>query len=65
MEFSRDNILIRGDLNVVINPDLDKVGGDKTLSHAADTLYSLMDEFDFTDIQRHFHPYTKSFTWRC
>ena len=64
MEFSTDNIVIGGDLNVVLNPDLDKVGGDKTLSHAAETLHSLMDEFDFTDIHRHFHPYTKYFNWR-
>ena len=64
MEFSTDNILIGGDLNVVINPDLDKVGGDKTLSHAAETLCSLMDEFDFTYIHRHFNPYAKLFTWR-
>ena len=62
MEFSTDNILIGGVLNVVLNSDLDKVGGDKTLSHAAETLYSLMDEFNFTDIHRHFHPYTMLFT---
>ena len=65
MKFSTDNILIGGDLNVVLNPDLDKVGGDKTLSHAAEALHSLMDKFGFTDIHRHFHPYTKLFTWRC
>ena len=64
MEFSTDNILIRGDLNVVFNPDLDNVGGDKILSHAAEALHSLIDEFDFTDIHRLFHPYTKLFTWR-
>ena len=65
MEFSTDNILIRGDLNVVLNPDLDEVGGHKTLSHAAETLHSLMVEFDFPGIHSHFHPYTKLFTWRC
>ena len=31
LEFSTDNILIGGELNVVLNPDLDKVGGDKIL----------------------------------
>ena len=56
MEFSTDNSLIGGNLNVVLNPDLDKVGGDKTLSYAAETLHSLMDEFDFTNIHRYFHP---------
>ena len=65
MEFSKDNILVGGDLNVVLNPDLYKVGGDKILSPAAEALHSLMDEFDFTDIHRHFHPCTKVFTWRC
>ena len=64
LEFSTDNILIGGDLNVVLNPDLDKVGGDKILSHAVEALHSLMDELDFKDIHKHFHPYKKLFTWR-
>ena len=49
---------------MVLNPDLDKVGGEKTLSHVAETLHSLMDEFNFTDIHRHFQPYIKLFIWR-
>ena len=57
--------MIGGDLNVVLHPDLDKVGGDKILSHAAGALHFLMDKFDFTDICRHFHPYTELFTWGC
>ena len=64
LDFSTDNILIGGDLNVVLNPNLDKAGGDKILSHVAEALHSLMDKFDYTHIHRHFHPYTKSFTWR-
>ena len=46
----QDQVLIGGDLNVVLNPELDKVGGRKKISKAAEIINTFLDEVNWIDV---------------
>jgi hypothetical protein len=61
--FSRSNLA--GDLNVHLNPEMDKKGGKSTtLSHYASQLLTTMEEFSLIDIWRICNPELYRYTWR-
>ena len=65
---SEDRILLGGDFNVIMNPDLDRKGGNHESTHkykmVIDIIKTLKAEFEITDIWRQRNPKIKRFTWR-
>ena len=64
-ENAQDYLIICGDYNLVINPQLDS----HNYTHinnpkARDTLLSVISDNNLVDIYRHLHPTTKRYTWR-
>ncbi len=65
VEYVDKDILIGGDFNVCINPELDKKGGTvEAQSDYSKDVVSLMEELELTDIWRQRHPTHKRFTRR-
>ena len=61
-----DNIIIGGDFNCILDPELDKVGGNPNRNkNARFMLCTLMEETDFVDIWRVKNPDLYQFTYRC
>ena len=59
------SVIIGGDLNTYLNPDLDKQGGSTTaISNYAVLLNSLMEEYSLIDIYRAINPDRKRYSWR-
>jgi hypothetical protein len=60
-----DNLVFTGDLNVHLNPEIDKKGG-KTLQPSvyAERIIQIMEEFNLIDIWRICNQDTRRFTWR-
>jgi len=58
-------LVIGGDFNLVLNPDLDKKGGLlNTKIRARERLIELIEEFNLIDVWRVMNPDKKRFTWR-
>jgi hypothetical protein len=62
---NHENLVLAGDLNVHLNPDVDKKGG-KTLqpSNYAERILETMEEFNLIDVWRVCNPDKLRFTWR-
>lgn len=58
----RKRCIIIGDLNSIVNVDLDKKGGNKTIITQNSVLRYLIDN-DFTDTFRYCNPNQQDFTW--
>ena len=59
------NILLGGDLNVYLNPELDKKGGTITqLSKYGTSIHELMEDFNLADVWRTIYPNSRQYTWR-
>ena len=61
-----NNIIIGGDWNVVLDPQIDKKGGsqvDKFLKYR-EKLKELLEEIDLVDCWRLYHPNKRQYTWR-
>ena len=56
--------LLGGDFNTVLNPSLDKIGGNVPNPMCADVLTTMLNEYDLTDIWRMRHGEEKRFTWK-
>ena len=63
--FSSDLCIVVGDLNVHLNPELDKKGSNTcTLTRGADLINMFLDENDWLDVWRAFNPDKFHFTYR-
>ena len=61
---SNENILLGGDFNVVIDPNIDKSGGNKnTHPRCRAKLKKIMDDFELIDVWRTFNQDKKVYTW--
>jgi exonuclease III len=61
----QENLIWAGDLNVHLNPAMDKKGGkNQTLSQYASQMITVMHEFDFIDIWRVCNADSYRYTWR-
>ncbi len=60
-----DNRIVAGDFNCILNPLIDKQGGQSNHSHvkARELLKTYMEETSMVDIWRHHHPWVKGFTY--
>ena len=57
-------IVVGGDFNVAIDPDLDCSGGNQTKKDSVKNVQDPCIDFDLLDIWRIRNPETKRFTWR-
>jgi len=58
-------IILAGDFNCVLNPNIDKVGGNiKKLQVGAKELKQITLDFNLTDVFRKLYPNQVSTTWR-
>ena len=57
-------IIIGGDFNVILDPDLDGSGGKPKLKESCKNLENLCSSFDLIDIWRIRNPGAKRFSWR-
>ncbi len=61
-------IILGGDFNHLMNPALDRMGGNHTISNnfkvVTNTLYDIMEQFNLGDIWRKKNPDTRRFTWK-
>ena len=57
-------IIIGGDFNVILDPDLDGSGGKPKLKESCKNLENLCSAFDLIDIWRIRNPGAKRFSWR-
>ena len=57
-------IIIGGDFNVILDPDLDGFGGKPKLKQSAKQIENIFSLHDLVDIWRVRNPETKRFTWR-
>ena len=61
----KDNIILGGDFNLILDPDKDKSGGNLNIKgNALQQLNSITDNFDLLDIWRIKNYHVKRFTWR-
>ena len=59
-----ENVILGGDFNVVIDPNIDKNGGNKnTHTRCRTKLKELMDKFELIDVWRVFNKNKKVYTW--
>ena len=60
-----DHVVLGGDLNIWLNPELDKKGGGKSKhSGSAVVVNNFLEEFEWIDVWRHANPTTFQFTWK-
>ena len=65
IEFIDCNIILGGDFNACLNPEVDKHGGSKEdVSEYAKEIIELNQEFNLIDVWRVMNPTEKRFTWR-
>ena len=62
--FTYDHILIAGDFNFALNPNIDRSGSLINNEKAVEVWVKFMQTQGLTDIWRHLHPDEKGFTWR-
>ena len=64
-DYQDHNIIIGGDFNVCLNPELDKKGGTiENTSVYANSVVALQEELNLMDIWRVTHPECTKYTWR-
>ena len=63
-EAEEDHIIVAGDMNVVLDNDLDKKGGKPKSSKSAGIINNFLDENDWLDVWRHFNPNRFWYTWK-
>ena len=64
-EYIDSNVIIGGDFNVCLNPELDKFGGRKeTISASSKQITNITETYDMIDIWRALNEQEKRFTWR-
>jgi len=64
-DFGNDDIIVCGDFNLVINPELDYENYLHTNNRAArQKVLEIMEERELVDCYRHLNPHTKRYTWR-
>ena len=64
-DYTGCNIIIGGDFNVCLNPNLDKQGGAKVKQSArAKQIYEIAETNDLIDVWRTFNEDKRQFTWR-
>ena len=64
-DYTGCNIIIGGDFNVCLNPNLDKQGGAKVKQSAwAKQIYEMAETNDLIDVWRTFNEDKRRFTWR-
>lgn len=65
-KYNTQNLIIGGDFNTVLNPDIDKSGGitAEKQSDYAQKILEMMEEFNIVDVWRILNPNTKRFTRR-
>ena len=64
-DFECESLVIGGDFNCVLNPELDKAGGrPDTKVNTRNKLLKLMEDNNLVDIWRLFYPDTRQYTWR-
>ena len=64
-KYAGSNIIIGGDFNVCMNPEIDKMGGKKDkISSTQKQLYSMLETHDIIDAWRVLNENEKRFTWR-
>ena len=63
--FSDIPVILGGDLNLVLDPEMDKKGGQSSSTHnkSREILLSKMDEYDLVDCFRILNPNEKRYTW--
>ena len=61
---SDQRIILGGDLNVTIDPDLDCSGGNPVLKDSVECVEDILMNYDLVDIWRIRNPDIKKFTWR-
>ena len=59
-----DHVIIAGDLNVLLNPKIDRKGGRTSKSKSRDLINLFLEENDWADVWRHFNPNRFCFTWK-
>jgi exonuclease III len=61
-----NNIIIGGDWNIVLDPNMDKKGGNQKESYPKyrEALSDFLEEFDLSDCWKLHHPNKKQYTWR-
>ena len=59
-----DYYVVAGDLNVILNPKLDKRGGKSIMTKSSKLICDVMDESDWIDVWRHKHENKFQFTWK-
>lgn len=58
-------VVVGGDLNIIMNPAMDRQGGNPKQNQAVlDTVAEIMESLDIIDIWRVRNPYLRQFTWR-
>ena len=64
-DFQIDNVIICGDFNLVLNPEQDYYNY-KNLNNpnAREKLIQLMEDKDYVDVYRQFHPDSLRYIWR-
>ena len=61
----QDYVLLAGDLNITLNPDLDSSNYVNINNpNARKKIIDILNKHDLIDIYRHFHPITRRYTWR-
>ena len=61
----QDYVLLAGDLNITLNPDLDSNNYVNINNpNARKQIIDILNKHDLIDIYRHFHPITRRNTWR-
>ena len=64
-EIDSDYTIMGGDLNIWLDPKLDKKGGKtEKLSGAAEMVNGFLDEYEWVDVWRHMNPGTFQYTWK-
>ena len=67
-KFEYNNTIIGGDFNVILDPTLDRKGGNFVKTNLyqdiIDIIHSVTEELDLTDIWRKLYPEKRQFTWR-
>ena len=59
-----DNVIIGGDLNIYIDPVLDKDSTKELVNKASNEINNLMEDFNLIDIWRMLNPQKRRYTWR-
>ena len=64
-DFQTDNIIICGDFNLVLNPDIDYYNYKNVNNpNARQKVIELIEDNDYVDVYRQSHPDTLRYTWR-